>query len=130
MKKGKILLVDDETEFVSTLAERLEMRHYGVAIAHDGESGLMALSEDLPEVVVLDLKMPGLSGIEVLRRVRKDHPHLPVILLTGYGSTRDGIQGMQLGAFGYLMKPIDIDVLVAKINEALQSSPGPAGAGP
>lgn len=119
MEPWKILLVDDETDFVVTLAERLRLRGLVVDTAFDGEQALEKIEQNLPQIVVLDVMMPGLGGMEVLQRVREDHPNLPVILLTGHGSTRDGIEGMKMGAFDYLMKPIKIEELVKKIGEAL-----------
>ncbi len=119
MEPWKILLVDDEADFAVTLAERLRLRGLTVETAFDGEQALEKIEQDLPRIVVLDVMMPGLGGMEVLQRVREDHPDLPVILLTGHGSTRDGIEGMRMGAFDYLMKPIKIEELVKKIEEAL-----------
>ena len=118
MDAVRVLLVDDEAEFVSTLAERLELRGYEVRTADSGESALAILEQGLPHVVVLDVRMPGMDGMEVLDHIRVRHPDLPVIMLTGYGSTRDGIEGMRRGAFDYMVKPIDIDALMAKIAEA------------
>jgi len=115
---SKVLLVDDECEFVQTLSERLLLRDMGSAVAHDGESALKLIAEDDPEVLVLDLKMPGLDGIEVLRRVKKTRPDVEVIILTGHGSETDRQTCMQLGAFAYMHKPVDIEVLTAKLNEA------------
>jgi DNA-binding response OmpR family regulator len=123
MQDVKILLVDDEAEFASTLAERLELRGYRVTIANDGEEALQIVQDDPPQVVILDVRMPGLGGLEVLKRIKMEHRGLPVILLTGVGSTKDGIQGMQLGAFDYLMKPIRIEELTEKIREAAGSIP-------
>ena len=115
---SKVLLVDDECEFVQTLSERLLLRDMGSAVAHDGESALKLIADDAPEVLVLDLKMPGLDGIEVLRRVKKTRPDVEVIILTGHGSETDRQTCIQLGAFAYMHKPVDIDVLTAKLNEA------------
>ena len=119
----KVLLVDDEKEFVTTLAERLELRGVQVLIATDGEEALKFFDTDLPQIVVLDLMMPGLSGMEVLKRMKAIDFKIPVILLTGHGATKDGIRGMQLGAFDYLMKPIDINELISKLNDAVKSVP-------
>ena len=121
MSDMKILLVDDEQEFTLTLAERLELRGYEVLTASSGEEALQVLEDNLPQIVVLDLKMPGLSGIEVLKRIKAQYPKLQVLLLTGYGSTQEGIKGMQLGAYDYLLKPLNIDTLISKINEALKA---------
>jgi len=114
----KILLVDDEHEFVTTLAERLELRNMNVSIAMDGEAALGFIENDPPQVVVLDVMMPGLSGLEVLEKIKAMDPKIQVILLTGHGATKDGVRGMQLGAFDYLIKPIDLDELIIKLNEA------------
>ena len=116
-----VLLVDDEEEFVTTLAERLVLRGMQVQAVTDGEEALRVIAADPPRVVVLDLMMPGLGGQEVLQRIKHRHPGIQVILLTGQGSTRDGIQGMQSGAFDYLMKPLNIEELVAKIGAAAQA---------
>jgi two-component system, OmpR family, response regulator len=121
MDPMKILLVDDEREFVTTLAERLELRNMKVTTAMDGESALGLVENDPPQVVVLDVMMPGLGGLEVLERIKAINPKIQVILLTGHGATKDGIRGMQLGAFDYLIKPIDIDELIKKLNEAVAS---------
>lgn len=118
MSQLKVLLVDDEKEFVSTLAERLELRGMHVEIAMDGEMALNIIENEPPQVVVLDVMMPGLSGMEVLERIKAIDSKIQVILLTGHGATKDGIKGMQLGAFDYLIKPVDIDELIEKLNEA------------
>jgi len=115
---SKVLLVDDEREFVQTLSERLLMREMGSAVAYDGESALDLIEEDEPEVMILDLRMPGIDGIEVLRRVKASHPEIEVIILTGHGSEADREMCMQMGAFAYLQKPVDIDELSRKIKEA------------
>jgi CheY-like chemotaxis protein len=128
----KILLVDDEREFVQTLSERLELRDVGSAVAYDGESALQMVDDDEPDVMILDLKMPGIDGIEVLRRVRKSHPHVEVIILTGHGSEEDGRTCMELGAFAYLQKPVDIDVLSETLKRAKEKAgtSGPASSRP
>lgn len=118
MLQLKVLLVDDEQEFVTTLAERLELRGMDVEIATDGEMALGLVETNPPQVVVLDVMMPGLSGMEVLERIKTVDSNIQVILLTGHGGTKDGIKGMQLGAFDYLIKPVDIDELIEKLNEA------------
>jgi len=120
MDRMKILLVDDEKEFVTTLAERLELRNMNVSIAMDGEAALGFVENDPPQIVVLDVMMPGLSGLEVLEKIKAMDSKIQVILLTGHGATKDGIRGMQLGAFDYLIKPIDIDELIEKLNEAMK----------
>jgi DNA-binding response OmpR family regulator len=118
MENWKVLLVDDEHEFVSTLAERLNLRGIDAATAADGEEALRLVEEIRPRVVVLDLMMPGMSGIEVLQQIKRMHPEIRVLLLTGHGSTREGIEGMRVGADDYLMKPINIDELIEKLRKA------------
>jgi two-component system, OmpR family, response regulator CpxR len=108
---SKVLLVDDERDFVQTLSERLLMREMGSAIAYDGESALDMIAEEEPEVMILDLNMPGIDGIEVLRRVKKDKPDIEVIVLTGHGTDKDRKVCMELGAFAFLEKPVDIKQL-------------------
>lgn len=119
-----ILLVDDEVEFISTLAERLDLRGIPARVVYDGESALKAVAEDAPQVMVLDVMMPGIKGIDVLQRVKETHPAVQVILLTGQGKTRDGIEGMRYGAFAYMMKPLDLEELIATIGEAISASQG------
>jgi len=115
---SKVLLVDDEREFAETLSERLMMRDMGSAVVYDGESALNLVREDEPEVMVLDLKMPGIDGIEVLRRVKAEHPNIEVVILTGHGSEKDREICMELGAFAYLHKPVDIDLLSQTLKAA------------
>ncbi len=115
---SKVLLVDDEREFVETLSERLLMRDMGSAVAYDGESALELIEMDEPEVMILDLRMPGIDGIEVLKRVKQTNPEIEVIILTGHGSEADRETCMKLGAFAYLQKPVDIDNLSRTIKKA------------
>jgi two-component system response regulator CpxR len=115
---SKVLLVDDEREFVQTLSERLLMRDMGSAVAYDGESALKLVNDDEPEVMILDLKMPGIDGIEVLKRVKETRPEIEVIILTGHGSEADRKTCMDLGAFAYLQKPVDIAILTQTLQEA------------
>jgi len=115
---SKVLLVDDEREFVQTLSERLLMRDMGSAVAYDGESALAMIGEDEPEVMILDLKMPGIDGIEVLKRVKQTRPDIEVIILTGHGSEADRATCLKLGAFAYLQKPVDIEVLTDTLKKA------------
>lgn len=115
---SKILLVDDEKEFVHTLSERLQARRMAPAIAYDGEQALAMVAADEPDVIVLDLKMPGIDGIEVLRRVKRTNPRTEVIILTGHGSDAEEVLAAQLGAFAYLRKPVDLDVLTDTMKAA------------
>jgi DNA-binding NtrC family response regulator len=116
--KVRVLLVDDEEQFVETLAMRLEVRDYAVATAFNGEQALAYLKEQDVDVVVLDVQMPGLSGIDTLREMKKLRPLSEVIMLTGHATVETAIEGMKLGAFDYLMKPTEIEDLVEKINKA------------
>jgi len=119
MQDWNVLLVDDEEEFVTTLAERLRLRGIPVRVTTDGEEALRMMEAEPFQVVVLDVLMPGLGGLEVLKRIKADYSDVKVILLTGQGSTWDGIQGMRMGVFDYLMKPLNIDDLIDKIREAV-----------
>ena len=123
-KSIKILLIDDEEEFATTLAERLELRGYETRTAVCGEDGLDLLSKETFDIAVLDLMMPGMNGLDTLRHIKLDAPDMPVVLLTGHGSTREGMEGMRLGAFDYLMKPLDIKDLTQKILSAVDASDG------
>ncbi|WP_024334404.1 response regulator [Desulfotignum balticum] len=114
----KVLLVDDERKFVQTLSERLMIRDMGSAVAYDGESALDMINDDEPEVMILDLKMPGINGIEVLRKVKETRPEIEVIILTGQGSEEDRKICMDLGAFAYLHKPVKIDFLSETLKKA------------
>jgi two-component system OmpR family response regulator len=120
-----LLLVDDEEEFATTLAERLELRGIRTLVAHDGKTAIQMAQEHGPfQVVVLDVLMPGIGGLEILRRLREMAPQVPVILLTGQGTTRDGIEGMRQGAFAYLNKPVDLEELLRSLAEALSQQEG------
>ncbi len=115
---SKVLLVDDERDFIQTLSERLQMRDLGSAVVFDGEQALSMIDEDEPEVMVLDLKMPGIDGIEVLRKVRREHPDIGVIVLTGHGSKEIEKLCLDLGACAYLEKPVDINTLTQAMQDA------------
>lgn len=117
-KEVKILLVDDEVDFVDTLAQRLRMRELTVDTVYNGEEALSFIKKIEPDVIVLDLKMPGLHGIEVLREIKKMSPQIQVIILTGHGTEKDEEEAKSLGGFDFLRKPAEIDLLVAKIKEA------------
>ena len=114
----KVLLVDDEREFVQTLSERLSMREVGSHVVYDGESALDLMAEDEPEVMVLDLKMPGIDGMEVLKRAKKARPDVEIIILTGHGSETDRETCLKLGAFAYLQKPVEIELLSETLKKA------------
>lgn len=118
MKKGiKALLVDDEKEFVGSLAERLQLRNVVASVAHDGEEALSALKGEEPDVMVLDLRMPGIDGIEVLKRVKQFHSGVEVVILTGHGNEMDEQEAFRLGASAYLKKPVDVDQLLRAVRK-------------
>ena len=116
----RVLLVDDEEEFVETLAQRLEVRDLEVATALDGAQALARLEEREIDVVVLDLQMPGVDGIQVLRRIKESRPLIEVIMLTGHATVETAIQGMKLGAFDFLIKPTETGDLLEKIARAFR----------
>ena len=119
MNTVKILLVDDEKPFVDTMAKRLKKREIDVVPAHDGFEALSRLEEDSGvEVVILDIKMPNMDGMTALKEIKNKFPLIEVIMLTGHATVETGIEGMKMGAFDYLMKPCDMDQLIAKVNEA------------
>jgi len=120
MRKIKVLLVDDEEEFVKTMSERMGLQDLDADIALNGEQALQAIEDDTPDVIVLDLKMPGMDGMEVLRRVKKAYPDVEVIMLTGHGSEKDEEEARRLGAYEYLQKPSGIDKIVQTIKSALK----------
>ena len=119
MNAWQVLLIDDEEEFVTTLAERLQLRGLRPVTTTDGETGLNLIMNTTFDAVILDVMMPGLSGLEVLARIKTFNSQIPVIILTGHGRPEDGPRGLQLGAFDYLIKPFDIDELIRKIDEAI-----------
>jgi two-component system OmpR family response regulator len=114
----RILIVDDEDELVSALEERLYLRGFQAKGVTSGEAALAYLADGQCDVVLLDVKMPGLSGLEVIKRIKEKTPSPQVILLTGHSSVQDAERGMGLGAFDYLMKPIKIDELISVLRSA------------
>ncbi|UCF95581.1 MAG: response regulator [Desulfobacterales bacterium] len=116
----RLLLVDDEDNFRETLAKRLQKRGVTPQQAADGLACLSLLADHSIDVVVLDVKMPGLSGIEVLQHIKDKYPRTEVILLTGHASTPDGVEGIKSGAFDYLAKPIELEHLLSKIKQAYE----------
>ena len=118
MKDIRLLLVDDEDNFRQTLFKRLAKRGLIVEQAADGNECLSILQNQAMDVVVLDVKMPGISGIEVLKQIKDHYPKIEVILLTGHATTADGVEGIKLGAFDYLSKPIELEHLYFKIIQA------------
>ncbi|HMK36921.1 MAG TPA: response regulator [Desulfomonilaceae bacterium] len=118
----KLLLVDDEEAYVKALSKRLVRRNFAVSAAFSGIQGIQALREQDFDVVVLDLKMEDMDGIEVLRIFKKMSPDVSVIMLTGHGSEQAAREGIESGAFDYLMKPCEFEELVEKITAAAQKA--------
>jgi len=115
----KLLLVDDERAFLDTMTKRLEKRQTSVWAVYNGRDALAELEKNKGlEVVVLDVKMPGMDGMETLVEIKKRFPLVEVIMLTGHATVETAIDGMKLGAFDYLMKPCDIDLLLSKLTAA------------
>jgi two-component system response regulator CpxR len=116
------MLVDDEREFVDTLSERLSIRDMDTTVAYGGGQALEAVSAAAPDVMVLDLMMPGIDGFEVLHRIKRDHPQVQVVILTGHGSSEDRKICLAAGAFAFLQKPVDIDELSSVMRRACQQN--------
>ena len=118
MEEFSVLLVDDEEDFLRTIIKRLSKRGIRAQGASRGEQALAMLAEEARDVVVLDVKMPGMDGIEVLKRIKAQWPTTEVIMLTGNASIDAAMQGMGCGAFDYLMKPADLEDLLYKLEDA------------
>lgn len=119
MEDFKVLLVDDEEEFVAALVERLSIRGIYAEGASTGEDAISKIYETEFNVVLLDLKMPGMSGLDVMENIKSINPSVKIILITGYGSIQIGEEGLEKGAYHYFTKPINIDDLIDKIKEAV-----------
>ena len=118
MLQANVLLVDDETEFASALAERLRLRSFDVRAVFHAEDAIAAVQSASPDVVLLDFRMPGMDGIEVLKIIKKIDPTIEVIMLTGHGDVSSVEEAIKNGAYEYIMKPLDIGELIMKINNA------------
>ena len=118
MSRTTVLIVDDEKEFASALAERLQIRDYGATAVYSAEEAFGAIQSDPPDVVLLDLRMPGVSGIEALKTIKQSHPGIEIIILSGLGSEKSASDGLLSGAFDYVVKPVEIDDLIIKIDQA------------
>ena len=114
----RLLIVDDEERFLKTTKALMEKKQCVVATAPGGIEALDLLGRQEIDVVILDVKMPGMDGVEVLGRIKKKYPLVEVIMLTGHSTTESAVEGMELGAFDYLLKPCDIDILHGKVLEA------------
>lgn len=121
MNEPKLLLVDDEVPFIEAISKRLKKRNFDVSMANSGMEALEMLSMEGfdPEVIILDVKMPGMDGIETLEEIKRKHPLIEVIMLTGHATVSSAIDGMKKGAFDYLMKPCDMEILVTKVGDAV-----------
>ena len=118
LEEIKVLLVDDEVEFADTLAKRMKKRKLTTSSVNSGEDALEFLDQHPMDVVILDVKMSGIDGIQTLREIKQHYPLIEVIMLTGHANVEVAIKGMEIGAFDYLMKPMAIDDLVYKIQDA------------
>ena len=119
MAIANVLLVDDEVGFVETMTRRLTKRDLDIVAAYNGEEALEQLKKHASiEIVILDVKMPGMDGIETLGAIKKEYPLVEVIMLTGHATVESAIEGMKMGAYDYLMKPCDMDILMSKVKEA------------
>lgn len=116
----KILLVDDEADFVETMTKRFGIRKMPVTSASSGAEALQLVEAQDYDVVILDVRMPGMDGLEVLRQIRLKRPLTEVIMLTGHASLEAGMQGMSLGAYDYVLKPADFDELLDKVRRAAE----------
>jgi len=114
----KVMLVDDERDFLETLCKRLVKRKLDVISATGGLEAIAKLEETPVDVVVLDVKMPGMNGIETLKEIKRIRPSVEVIMLTAHADVQVAMEGMELGAFDYLMKPMEIDDLLYKLQDA------------
>lgn len=120
MEKFSVLVVDDEEDFVETIVKRLKDKGLDAAGAFRGQEALDLLNEREFDVCILDVRMPGMDGIETLREMKKKRPTMEVVMLTGHGSVESGIQGLQLGAYNYVMKPCPFKDLLAQLNLAYE----------
>ena len=118
MASAKVLLIDDETDFVEVVAERLRTRGVEVDTASNGPDGIAAVAKHTYDAVLLDLAMPGMDGMETMRRLLEQNPNLQIIILTGQGSVAAGVEAMKQGAADFVEKPADIDTLMGKFNDA------------
>jgi DNA-binding NtrC family response regulator len=125
MHTFRILVVDDEVDFLETIVKRLNKRKLDATGVTSGEEAIQALKEQLYDVVVLDIKMPGgMDGIETLREIKRLQPLVEVLLLTGHASVETSIEGMKLGAFDYLLKPMKFEELLTKMAQAFEKKAG------
>ncbi|MBF0204726.1 MAG: response regulator [Desulfamplus sp.] len=118
MVKMRIMLVDDEERFLQTSQKMLIKHGYDAMVASSGEECLVKLEQELVHVIILDVKMPGMGGIETLKQIKQKYPMIEVIMLTGHGTAESAVEGLKSGATDYLTKPANIEDIVAKAEEA------------
>ncbi|MFH1574094.1 MAG: response regulator [Acidobacteriota bacterium] len=120
MDDMKVLLVDDERDFIDVLTKRLRKRKLDLRVALSGEEAVRAVQEKPVDVVVLDMRMPGMDGLQTLREIKCMNPMIEVIMLTGHANVEAAVEGLELGAFDYLMKPVEFDELLYKLQDAFK----------
>lgn len=120
MESFRVLVVDDELDFLETLVKRLQRRKVDARGISSGVEALRLVEQEHFDVVILDIRMPGMDGIETLREMKRKRPLMEVILLTGHASVESGMQGMQLGAFDYVMKPAEFEEILEKVRQAFE----------
>jgi DNA-binding NtrC family response regulator len=120
MDEMSVLLVDDEKDFLEVLAKRLRKRKLTLVVANSGEGAISAIHGAAIDVVVLDMRMPGMDGLQTLKQIKQINPLVEVIMLTGHANAETAVEGMELGAFDYLIKPVDIDELLYKVQDAFK----------
>jgi len=120
MKKARVLLADDEVDFTDNTKTLLEHRGYDVTAVNSGDSAIRTLGQEKYDVMVLDLKMPGMDGISTLKEIKKLNFHTQILVLTGHGAINTALEAMELGAYDYLTKPCDIDELTEKLEDAMK----------
>ena len=120
MDSNRVLIVDDEGQFVDAVVERLRLRGFDAEGVTTGHEAMELLGQSSYDVLLLDVKMPGMGGLEILSRVKEKWPGLRVVFLTGHGSSQDAEKGMELGAFDYVMKPVNIDDLIKILRAAME----------
>jgi DNA-binding NtrC family response regulator len=118
--EAKVLLVDDEEKFVEVLSQRMQTRGLKVETSMSGEDAVKHAKDKDLDAIVLDLQMPGMSGLEALKKIKQENPDLQIIILTGHGTVQAGIEAMKEGAMDFIEKPVDLSVLLEKIKEAKQ----------
>ncbi len=120
MESFRVLVVDDEPDFLETLVKRLKRRKVDASGVSSGVEAMQLLEREHFDVVILDIRMPGMDGLETLREMKRKRPLMEVILLTGHASVESGMQGMQLGAFDYVMKPAELEDILEKVRQAFE----------